>query len=253
MSKKHSEWKTQKTAQTFVEGVRGAIPGARLQLHIISEIISAWCPRPSRILDLGCGDGAIGRMLLEEHSTANAVFADFSEPMLEQLYNRVGNDPRIMAINLDFSTSAWVQKILPESSFDIIVSGFAIHHQPDKRKQDLYAELYGLLGNGGVFLNLDQVSSATSSINNIFDRFFLDHIRRFHENAELSTTMEEVENAFLQDKKENIPAPVDLQCQWLRDVGFQDVDCFFKTFELALFGGRKASPRTDTARPQKIT
>ena len=26
---------------------------------------------------------------------------------------------------------------------------------------------------------------------------------------------------------------------WLRQIGFQDVDCYFKAFELALFGGRK--------------
>lgn len=41
------------------------------------------------------------------------------------------------------------------------------------------------------------------------------------------------------DKSENILAPVDLQCQWLREIGFQDVDCFFKLLELALFGGKK--------------
>ena len=45
--------------------------------------------------------------------------------------------------------------------------------------------------------------------------------------------------AFGADKKENKPASVEMQCQWLRGIGFQDVDCFFKTFELALFGGRK--------------
>ena len=47
------------------------------------------------------------------------------------------------------------------------------------------------------------------------------------------------------DKKENILTPVDIQCQWLRDIGFQDVDCFLKIFELALFGGRKTSKELD--------
>jgi hypothetical protein len=32
---------------------------------------------------------------------------------------------------------------------------------------------------------------------------------------------------------------VDRQCQWLEAIGFVDVDCFFKLFELASFGGRK--------------
>ena len=34
-------------------------------------------------------------------------------------------------------------------------------------------------------------------------------------------------------------APVEIQCEWLREIGFADVDFFFKVFELTLFGGRK--------------
>ena len=59
--------------------------------------------------------------------------------------------------------------------------------------------------------------------------------------AVLNEAMLRIEAAYYQDKKENIPAPVESQCQWLRETGFQEVDCFFKTFELALFGGRKIS------------
>jgi hypothetical protein len=39
-------------------------------------------------------------------------------------------------------------------------------------------------------------------------------------------------------------ALVDVQCGWLREIGFQDVDCFFKVFELALLGGRKPAHKT---------
>jgi tRNA (cmo5U34)-methyltransferase len=254
VNEQHSKWLTEEIAEAFVEGVRGAIPGARLQLEVISRIVSAWRPRPSRILDLGCGDGILGRMLLEEYSSAHVIFADFSEPMLEKLRKKIGYDQRATVVNVDFATSDWFKGIESEKPFDIIVSGFAIHHQPDERKKELYAEIDGLLSNGGIFLNLDQVSSATPSINALFDSFFLDHIRHFHANARLDITMQEIEEAFFQDKKENIPAPVGMQCQWLRDIGFQDVDCFFKTFELALFGGRKTSNhgiQTDAAEPRR--
>jgi len=52
---------------------------------------------------------------------------------------------------------------------------------------------------------------------------------------------EELSRTYLErpDKEENILAPVELQCSWLRDLGFADVDCFFRLFELALFGGRR--------------
>lgn len=239
MNKNHSKWQTEEVAKTYVEGVRGAIPSADLQLEVISKILNEWCSIPSRIIDLGCGDGILGRFLLDKYSAAHVIFADFSEPMLEKMRNRVGSDKRATVINVDFSTSDWVKKIEKEKPFNIIISGFAIHHQPDKRKRNLYAEIYELLADGGLFLNLDQVSSATTSIGKLFDSFFLDYMQRFISNAGPGITMNEIENMYYQDKKENIPAPVEKQCQWLRDIGFQDVDCFFKTFELALFGGRK--------------
>ena len=46
------------------------------------------------------------------------------------------------------------------------------------------------------------------------------------------------------DKHDNILAPVEEQCRWLRRLGFTDMDCFFKAFELAIFGGRRlANPQ----------
>jgi len=38
--------------------------------------------------------------------------------------------------------------------------------------------------------------------------------------------MNQIEKAYHGDKKENIPAPVETQCKWLRDKGFREVDCF---------------------------
>ena len=243
MNEQHSKWKTKELAKIFSEGVRGAIPGASLQLEIINKLISVWCPFPSRILDLGCGDGILGRMLLAEHLSAHMVFADFSEPMLAKVRQKVGTNNRATVIHIDFATPAWTKGVGLETPFDIIVSGFAIHHQPDDRKKTLHTEIYDLLNEGGLFLNLDQVRSETSSISEIFDSFFLDHIRCSLSNSDQNETMNQIEKAYYEDKKENIPAPVETQCQWLRDIGFQEVDYFFKTFELALFGGKKTSNR----------
>ena len=245
MNEQRSKWQTKELAQTFLEGVRGAIPGANFQLEVLSKIVSGWCPLPSKILDLGCGDGILGRMLLDVYPTARMVFADFSEPMLKALQKQIGTNQRATVIKTDFATPAWIQHSQVGRPFDVIVSGFAVHHQPDHRKRELYTEIYRLLKEGGVFLNLEHVSSATLSVSALFDSFFVDHLLRFHIETVPSKTRQEVEEAYYQrpDKKENILAPIETQCQWLRDIGFQDVDCFFKVFELALFGGRKTSNR----------
>lgn len=250
MSEQQSKWLTKKLAKIFSEGVRGAIPGAKLQLEIITKLISVWCPFPSRILDIGCGDGFLGRMLHAEHPSAYTVFADFSEPMLEKVRQKVGENKQTAVIHIDFATPTWTKAFETETPFDIIVSGYAIHHQPDDRKKALYNEIYHLLNEGGLFLNIDQVSSKTNSISKIFDSFFLDHIRCSLANVNKTEIMTQIEKSYYEDKKENIPAPVEAQCQWLRNIGFQEVDCFFKTFELALFGGKKTSNKANTADPK---
>ena len=83
MNENTSAWQTKEVAAAFLGGVRGAIPGADLQLSVIRKIAELWFPSPARLLDLGCGDGILGRLLLEAFPGAKAVFADFSEPMLD--------------------------------------------------------------------------------------------------------------------------------------------------------------------------
>lgn len=243
MNQQDSRWKTKELSHVF-QGVRGAIPGAGLQLEVLHKVVSMWRATPAVILDLGCGDGVLGRTLLDAHKSARVIFADFSEPMLEAARRQIGINRQATVIKADFASPDWVKAVESEKHFDIIVSGFAIHHQRDDRKRELYAEIYGLLCNGGIFLNLDQVSSTTSSGSLLFDSFFLDHILSYVRETSPGGAEREVEEAYYQDKRENLPAPVETQCQWLSDIGFQDVDCFFKIFELALFGGRKVSTQT---------
>ena len=52
---RESEWQTKALTEAFLEGVRGAIPGADLQLAVIGKITQEWSEEPTRILNLGCG------------------------------------------------------------------------------------------------------------------------------------------------------------------------------------------------------
>ncbi len=241
MTRAQSQWQTEALATAFLQGVRGAIPGGDLQLEVVAKIVDLWSARPSRILDLGCGDGILGRLLMGRFPAAHMTFADFSEPMLAAVRNKLADSPTATVLKADFSEPSWLDAVAKEGAYDVIVSGFAIHHQPDARKKGLYAEIYGSLAPGGIFLNLEHVASATPAGEALFDEHFVDHLLRFHKRAKPETTRQEIAATYYHrpDKRENILAPLDVQCEWLRQIGFQDVDCFFKIFELALFGGRK--------------
>lgn len=238
MDEETSVWKLEGTARSFLER-RGAIPSAQTQVEVMLKIVHKWCPNPQTILDLGCGDGVLGRAVWEECPDSQIYFLDFSDPMLDALKNKLGEESSATIVKADFSTPQWVEHL--NGPFELVLSGFAIHHQPDERKQQLYKEIYRILSNGGVFLNLEHVASSTEEVEAIFDDYFIDHRHAFFQSVEPDVSREKVakEHYSRSDKDENILAPVEDQCEWLRQIGFDDVDCFFKVFELALFGGRK--------------
>lgn len=239
--KTKSQWQTSELAAAFLEGVRGAIPTAGLQLDVMAHIIRSWHPEPQRILDLGCGDGAVGRFLLRRFPMAQVVFADFSEPMLAAAKKQLAGHHQALVVKADFSAAGWLTAVRDHGPFDVVVSGFAIHHQPDQRKKSLYTEIFGLLDAGGLFLNLEHVAPASPAGESLFDEYFIDHLHHFHQQKEPGKRRDEIAQAFYNrpDKAENILAPVADQCAWLQRIGFRDVDCFLKVFDLALFGGRK--------------
>jgi hypothetical protein len=158
--------------------------------------------------------------------------------------------PATRFVQADYGEPNWSQGLRRRAPFDAIVSGFSIHHQPDCRKRRLYAELFDLLAQGGLFLNLEHVSSASPWVEAAHDAHFVEALWRFvqahgHRRSRAAVQRDDQDRP---DKAANRLAPVETQCQWLRELGFAHVDCFFKTFELALFGGMKPPSRRARAR-----
>ncbi len=238
-------WQDTALAQHFVHGVRGSLPLAQTQLDVMVRIIRAWLPEGvSSFLDLGCGDGILGRALLTVYPQTVGVFADFSAPMLDAAQEALTAHPnganQVLLAN-DYADPGWVEAMQPYAPFDVIVSGFSIHHQPDTRKREVYQEICDLLRPGGVFLNLEHVASPDKEVERLFDHLMIDAQHGYFQARGDTRSRDEIANTYYYrpDKVANILAPVDVQCDWLREIGFQRVDCYLKIFELALFGGYK--------------
>ena len=235
-------WKSAALARTFVEGVRGGIPLAAEQIEAMLRVIDASGLPVRCVADLGCGSGVLTRAILARHPRAQCTLVDFSEPMLNEARAQLGShalQPHFVLA--DLGTPAWAGAVADRAPLDAVVSGYAIHHLPDARKRDLYGEIFALLAPGGIFVNVEHVASHTPWIEAIADTLMIDSLHAFHVRQGSARTRAQVADEYVHrpDKAANILAPVEQQCDWLRDCGFEDVDCYFKIFELAVFGGRR--------------
>ena len=168
----------------------------------------------ARVLDLGTGDGRLLALLRDERPAMSGVGVDFSEVMLAAARKRFDGDERIELVEHDLSEP------LPDlGRFDAIVSSFAIHHLEHERKRSLYSDAFGLLRPGGVFANFEHVASATYRLH----LAFFEAIEEPIENEDPSDRLLDVET----------------QLGWLREIGFDDVDCYWKWLEMALLVGVK--------------
>jgi tRNA (cmo5U34)-methyltransferase len=167
---------------------------------------------PKRVLDLGTGDGfTLGRVLVTRPE-AVGIGLDFSTEMLARAREAFAGESRIEIREHD------LDQPLPAElgSFDLIVSSFAIHHCVPDRQRALYGEVFEHLAPGGRFVNLEHVASPTPAL---------------HEEFLTAIGAEE-------DPSNKLVA-VETQLGWLREIGYADVDCFWKWRELALLSGRR--------------
>src|SRR5918992_2877612 len=167
-----------------------------------------------RILDLGTGDGRLLSLLSRDRPGMVGVGLDFSKPMLQAARERFADDRRITLIEHDLA-----EPLPALGRFDAVVSSFAIHHLEHERKRSLYAEVLDLLEPGGVFANLEHVASPTRRLHLAFYAAIDEPI----EDEDPSDRLLDVEN----------------QLGLLRELGFDDVDCYWKWLEMALLVGVK--------------
>jgi tRNA (cmo5U34)-methyltransferase len=166
------------------------------------------------ILDLGSGDGRLLRLLRVDRPAARCIAIDFSSTMLDALRRNFAGDHSLNVIEHNLE-----QPLPVRGPFDAVVSSFAIHHLPHERKRSLYAEVFEVLAPGGVLCNLEHVSSPTAALHEIF--------------------LSKLLNARQQEDPSNKLLDCETQLRWLNDIGFTDVDCYWKWLELALLAGRK--------------
>ena len=202
-----SGWTDPAQVEWYVGRV-GKLEARRAGEQMVADLLPA---SPTRVLDLGCGDGRLTAVVLEARPSVEEVVAvDRSAPMLDLARAHFAGDDRVTVRAGDMEES-----IAPLGRFDVVVSGFAIHHLEDLRKRALFAEVVDALNPGGAFVNLEVVASATPERH-------VDFIAAIGRTA---------------DDPEDRLAPIDAQLAWMREAGMTNVDCLWRWRGFAVLAG----------------
>jgi tRNA (cmo5U34)-methyltransferase len=183
-------------------------------------------PPDLRVLDLGAGTGLMTWHILNKRPEAVCTLVDFAGEMLNVAKKRFAGQSNVSYVTGDY------RNVDLGSGYDVIVSSLSIHHLDDRDKARLYQRLYGLLKEGGMFVNADQVLGATAAIE-------ADNQRRWKGKI-MESDLSEVEKAAAFERmKMDRPATLEDNLCWLGDSGFRDVDVYYKYYTFAVMAGRK--------------
>ena len=136
----------------YDDAIRKFIPGYEEGLtRAANEIANV---RPTLVLDLGAGTGALAEAILEHELVGSVEAIDIDPEMLAQARIRLKRfEARARFLLRSFYAP------LPEC--DAVAASLALHHVPTmERKLTLYERIYRALRPGGVFVNADVAISA---------------------------------------------------------------------------------------------
>ena len=97
----------------------------------------------SRLLDLGCGTGALAEAVLEEIANACLACVDLSPKMLELAKERLSGKADVFLVDVEGLP-------FPDSSFDAAWCNDSFHHYPDPKKAAF--QMWRVLKPGGTLV-----------------------------------------------------------------------------------------------------
>ena len=178
-----------------------------------------------KILDLGAGTGILTELLYKQHPNSDITLVDLSTEMLNIAKNKF-NDKNFKYIEADYLTHNF------DKDYDIIVSSLSIHHLTDEEKKVLYKRIYNFLRTGGVFINADQVCGATEYTEEIYKKEDASHLNR-------QNIPEKEKDILRQRRLLDKPAKLLDTIQWYEDIGYKNVDVYYKYYRYFVISGEK--------------
>lgn len=179
-----------------------------------TKFITANITAPKRIVDLGAGTGLLTSFWYQECPGAEYILTDIADEMLDIARKRFANIEKV-----SYQIGNYIET-LPDAPFDAAVSALSIHHLEDIDKENLFANLYNRLPDGGLFVNYDQFCAGSLELNDWFDRYWESQL------TDSGLTAQDI-SLWKERRKLDRECCVEKEVSMLQNCGFQTVKCVY--------------------------
>lgn len=213
-----------KSVEHYDAWVKIALPDYNDIFSIAMELIPFDCEEHIKVLDLGAGTGLFSWHVLSRYPKGTFVLVDVSEKMLKAAKIRFQAYSEQFQYRVDD-----YRNIQDSASCDLVISSLSIHHLLDDEKWGLFRRIYTLLKPSGLFINIDQIRGETPAVEELYWKTWLKQIR------EKGATEEQIQASIERRKAYDKDALLIEQLNWLKEAGFDDVDCVYKNYFIGVF------------------
>jgi len=232
-----SQWADSEFSEEYRDYANDYIPERYRQIEIAKSFYKHFLQttRTCSVLDLGCGDGLIMHQLLKVDDSIDATLVDGSLEMLEAAKERLAGFERVQFVQASFQNLLTEDRL--QTTFDFILSSFAIHHLETYEKKALYEYIYRHLNRAGFFLNIDVVLGPTQDLEDWYLSLWTEWIDSKVDSSQKPHLLPIPQQ--YKDNPDNLPDTLSVQLQTLEAIGFKNVDCYYKYGIFTIFGGCK--------------
>ncbi|HEV8573239.1 MAG TPA: methyltransferase domain-containing protein [Dehalococcoidia bacterium] len=242
MEEKTDVW-TETDSRDFLDLAEVGVPGRQEQIEMLLWLVPAAQGEDFRAVELACGEGLLAERLLDRFPRLQLTAFDGSDLMLEAARKRLSRlSDRVELRKFELESATWVAGI--QGTLRCALSSLAIHHLTDEDKRSLYKRFAERLEASGALLVADVVLPD----NPLVRRAVVDGWHRIarQQSQALTGSLDTYQRLAKEgwappetDKPEpgEMPARLYDHLAWLKEAGFEDVDCFWMRGGIAIYGG----------------
>ena len=245
MSESSDKWSEDDSA-LYRELASVAVPAREDQIATVLTLLPFAPDDKFRAVEIGSGPGTLSYAILDCFPAATVVALDGSESMRAHAKTRLRSfGDRFSVQAFELGASDWHLYL---DSSDAVVSSLCIHHLSGEDKRHLYTSIFQRISPRGALVIADLVEPQLPQGREVFAAGW-DRAAKQRADGRSGTLFDrfvkEEWNYYRFPDPSDRPSPLIDQLVWLKEAGFQVVDCFWLLAGHAIFAGYKSRPGTN--------